>query len=206
MKIFSFFIFLFLFISCASKSIYYIDAEKGNDTNSGHSPISAWASLEKVNQTEFKPGDKILFKSGSSWNGQLELKGSGSTDAPIQINKYGVGKNHVINGGGEKLHTLLLHNVEYWEVRNLEITNTGNERIVKRRGVIVFAENFGDCHYIVLDSLEIHHVNGSFAKFEGEGSAILWNNNGILVKNDGGKDLFGNKISGKINIGIYQNN
>lgn len=173
---------LLFLISCATENIYYIDAEYGNDANAGHSPESAWASLEKVNQTEFKPGDKILFKSGSSWNGQLELKGSGSAEAPIQINKYGDGKNPAIHGKGEKLHTLLLHNVEYWEVRNLEITNTGSEQMPKRRGVIVSAKDFGDCHHIVLDSLEVHHVNGSLIKKDGGGSAIYWQNGGDSIK------------------------
>ncbi len=172
---------LVFLISCANKSIYYIDAENGNDANDGHSPTSAWASLEKVNQTEFKPGNKILFKAGSTWHGQLELKGSGSAEAPIQINKYGEGNNPAIHGKGEKLHTLLLHNVAYWEVRNLEITNTGNEPMAKRRGVIVSAKDFGDCHHIVLDSLEIHHVNGSLIKKDGGGSAIFWQNSGDSI-------------------------
>ena len=49
-------------------------------------------------------------------------------------------------------------------------------------GVIVSAEDFGDCHHIVLDSLEIHHVNGSLVKNDGGGSAILWHNRGDSVK------------------------
>ncbi len=180
-KLLRFLLVLLFFASCQSKAIYYIDSTSGNDTNSGHSPKSAWASIEKVNQTEFKPGNKILFKSGSFWNGQLELKGSGSADAPIQINKYGEGKNPAIHGKGEKLYTLLLHNVEYWEVRNLEITNTGDGPMAKRRGIIVSAKDFGDCHHIVLDSLEIHHVNGSLIKKDGGGSAIFWQNSGDSI-------------------------
>ena len=162
--------------------VYYIDAESGDDSNSGHSPKSAWQSLEKVNQTVFEPDDKILFKAGISWEGQLEVQGSGAKEAPIQINRYGEGKNPAIHGKGEELHTLLLHNVEYWEVRNLEITNTGEDRVAGRRGVIISAEDFGDCHHIVLVSLEIHHVNGSLVKSDGGGSAILWQNRGDSVK------------------------
>ncbi len=173
---------LFLLASCGQSGVYYIDSQNGDDTNSGHSSNSAWASLEKVNKTIFQAGDKIYFKAGIEWNGQLEVKGSGSKEAPIQINKYGIGKSPVINGRGEKLHTLLLHNVEYWEVRNLEITNTGNDRVAGRRGVIIRAEDFGDCHHIVLDSLEIHHVNGSLVKSDGGGSAIIWQNRGDSVK------------------------
>jgi hypothetical protein len=180
---------LFLFIiilsfSCSNVNVneYYIDAESGNDSNSGHSPQSAWQSLEKVNQNVFQPGDKIFFKAGNSWEGQLEVQGIGNEEAPIQINRYGEGKNPAIHGNGEELHTLLLHNVEYREVRNLEITNTGEERVAGRRGVIVSAEDFGDCHHIILDSLEIHHVNGSLVKSDGGGSAILWQNRGDSVK------------------------
>lgn len=182
MKHFIYLIFLVVFASCGTRNEYYIDSENGNDNNTGHSPKSAWASLKKINQIVFKPGDKIFFKSGSKWNGQLELKGSGSKEAPILINKYGAGENPAIHGQGEKLHTLLLHNVEYWEVRNLEITNTGKERKERRRGVIISAKNFGDCNHIVLDSLEIHHVNGSLVKNNGGGSAILWQNSGDSIK------------------------
>lgn len=170
------------FFSCSNKSDFFIDAENGDDSNSGHLARKAWKTLAKVNKTEFQPGDKIFFKAGNEWNGQLELKGCGTAEASIQVNKYGEGKNPAIHGKGEKLHTLLLHNFEYWEVRNLEITNTGKERKERRRGVIVSAEDFGDCNHIVLDSLEIHHVNGSLVKSDGGGSAIIWQNKGDSIK------------------------
>lgn len=182
MKNLIYFFLIFFLAACSEANVYYIDAENGSDANSGHSPNSAWASLEKVNQTVFQPGDIILFQAGNTWEGQMEVQGSGNAEAPILINKYGAGKNPSIHGKGEKLHTLLLQNVEYWEVRNLEITNTGKERVAGRRGVIVAAEDFGDCHHIVLDSLEIHHVNGSLVKRNGGGSAILWQNKGDSIK------------------------
>ncbi len=171
-----------LSISCSSTHQYYVDSANGDDANSGKSPGKAWASLEKVNSMEFKAGDQLLFKSGTEYFGQLEPKGFGTAEAPIQIGQYGEGNKPAIHGEGGKLHTLLLYNVEYWEVRNLEITNTGKERAAGRRGVIVKAEDFGDCHHIILDSLEIHHVNGSLVKSEGGGSAILWQNKGDSIK------------------------
>ena len=162
--------------------VYYVDAKSGLDSNSGTSPEKAWASLEKINEQAFKPGDKILLAAGSRFTGQLEPKGSGTASAPIRLNRYGEGPNPAIDGKGEKLHTLLLHNVEYWEVRNLEITNKGKEIEERRRGVIISARDFGDCHHIVLESLEIHDVNGSLVKKEGGGSGILWTNGGRKVK------------------------
>ncbi len=174
--IFSFFL---LFSNCTR--VFYVDAESGNDLNSGRSPEKAWASLKRINEMVFKPSDKILFRSGTSYFGQLELKGSGKKGKPILIDRYGKGKKPAIHGQGEKLYTLLLENVEYWEVRNLEITNTGSERIPHRRGVTIRAKDFGDCHHIVLDSLEVHHVNGSLVKKDGGGSAIFWQNSGDKI-------------------------
>lgn len=182
MKYLKFLLIVVVFSSCTATNKYYVDAEKGSDTNSGRSPKSAWASLEKINQNVFKPGDQILFKAGNTWNGQLKLQGSGSASAAVQINKYGEGNKPAIHGNGEKLYTLLIENVEYWEIRNLEITNTGNARAAKRRGVIISAKDFGDCNSIILDSLEIHHVNGSLVKSEGGGSAIFWQNSGDSIK------------------------
>jgi hypothetical protein len=163
-------------------STYYVNSASGLDSNEGTSSDRAWASVRRVNQQVFEPGDEILFAAGGSFEGQLALKGSGTADAPIRVDRYGEGPNPAIHGRGQRLYTVLLDNVEYWEVRNLEITNTGEEAISGRRGVMVRARDFGDCHHIILEGLEIHHVNGNLAKNKGGGSAILWENGGTNVK------------------------
>lgn len=56
---------------------YYIDSDGGNDSNAGTSPEEAWSTLDKVNSTTFKPGDRLLFENGDVWTGQLSPKGSG---------------------------------------------------------------------------------------------------------------------------------
>ncbi len=172
---------LFVIFSINAKT-FYVNSETGSDKNTGTSQARAWKTLWKVNQQTFKPGDRILFAAGTSYEGTLAPKGSGKDGKVIQIDRYGKGANPAIHGNGYKEYTLLLYNVEYWEVRNLEITNTGKERKASRRGVIVRAENFGDCHHIILEGLEIHHVNGVFEKRKGGGSGILWQNMGEKVK------------------------
>ena len=161
---------------------YYVNSEVGSDANTGKSKSKPWKTIWKVNQQVFKPGDKILFAAGTSYEGKLVPKGSGEEGKSIQIDRYGKGANPAIHGNGYNEYTLLLYNVEYWEVRNLEITNQGKARKAKRRGVIVRAEDFGDCHHIVLEGLEIHNVNGLLEKKKGGGSAILWENKGKKVK------------------------
>jgi hypothetical protein len=143
-----------------STAEYYIDSLTGDDANSGISPGQAWKTLAKVNATTFHPGDRILFKSGSAWTGQLWPKGSGAVDQPIVVDKYGGDAKPVINGSGMAEDAVLLKNQEYWEINNLEITNHGSAP-APRRGVHLLAENSGDLHHIYLRNLTIHDVNGT---------------------------------------------
>ncbi len=138
---------------------YYLDFSSGNDSNPGTAK-EPWKSLAKVNATNFHPGDRILFKSGGVWTGQLWPKGSGTAEHPIVVDKYDGEALPVINGGGLAEDAVLLKNQEYWEIRDLEVTNTGASPGT-RRGVHVVAENFGEMHHIYLRNLTIHDVNGS---------------------------------------------
>src|SRR5437016_3591468 len=104
---------------------YYVDSVQGSDANAGTSPAAAWKSLAKVNATTFLPGDQILLKSSSIWKGQLWPKGSGVEGKPITVDMYGGGVKPVILGAGLVEDAVLLKNQEYWEIQNLEITNTG---------------------------------------------------------------------------------
>jgi hypothetical protein len=138
---------------------YYVDSLSGNDSNLGTSPTQAWKTLIKINATTFAPGDRLVFKSGSIWNGQLHPKGSGKEHHPVVIDKFGGDAKPVINGAGQAEDAVLLKNQEYWEISNLEITNTGATP-EPRRGVHLIAENFGEAHHIYLRGLTIHDVNG----------------------------------------------
>jgi Right handed beta helix region len=139
---------------------YYVDSISGGDANSGISPEKAWKTLSKLNATTFTPGARILFKSGETWTGQLWPKGSGTEQHPIVIDKYGAEAKPVINGNGEAEDAVLLKNQEYWEINNLEVTNTGSTPGT-RRGVRLVADNYGDVHHIYLRGLTVHDVNGS---------------------------------------------
>jgi Right handed beta helix region len=144
----------------STPATYYVDSLQGSDANAGRAPGAAWKSLEKVNATTFRPGDRILLKSGSVWKGQLWPKGSGAEGEPITVDVYGGGVKPVIHGAGLAEDALLLKNQEYWEIQNLEITNTG-AAAATRRGVHLALENYGEAHHIYIRSLVIHDVNGS---------------------------------------------
>lgn len=104
---------------------YYVSPD-GHDSNSGTSANAAWKTIAKVNSVTFKPGNRILFKSGGVWNDVLAPKGSGTEGFPIVIDKYGGEARPVIHGGVKTngSSTVYLNKISYWEVNNLEVTNT----------------------------------------------------------------------------------
>lgn len=174
---------ILLTVSCNTYThrTFYINSQSGNDANSGLSPEKAWVTLAHVNEQTLLPGDQVLVKTGTSYNGQLEIKGKGTALEPIIISSYGAGEKPVIHGNGLKKYTLRIHNSEYVEVKNLAVTNTGKKREADRVGVLVEAINCGDMRHIVLDSLDVHDVNGSLVKKAGGGSAIFWRNGGDSI-------------------------
>jgi hypothetical protein len=40
---------------------YYVDAAGGDDSAAGTAPAAAWRTLDEVNATTFRPGDRILL-------------------------------------------------------------------------------------------------------------------------------------------------
>ena len=134
---------------------YYVDSERGDDQSDATTPAKAWKTLARVNGTLFAPGDRILMRAGSRFSGQLKPNGSGKEGAPIVIDMYGEGNKPRIEAEGQYHEALLLKNQEYWEVNNLELTNTGWMRRKFRYGVRVVAWDFGTMHHIHLSLIHI---------------------------------------------------
>ena len=75
---------------------FYVGAE-GNNNADGLSQQSPWRSLDKVNAAELQPGDKVLFKRGDTWRGQL-VPQSGKEGAPVTYAAYGKGTRPLLLG------------------------------------------------------------------------------------------------------------
>ncbi|MCK4888125.1 MAG: laminin G domain-containing protein, partial [Planctomycetes bacterium] len=144
-------------------NVYYIDADNGNDNYAGTSPATAWESLNKFNSITFQPLDKILFKAGCVWSGNMNLHGSGRSGEPIVIDAYGDVSDEDdkprINSGGSGT-PLTIDEVENWEINNLQLTNLGQTAALWRRAVRIYADDCGKRNHIYLKDLYIHSVNG----------------------------------------------
>jgi hypothetical protein len=147
---------------------YYVDSQAGNDANSGTSRSKPWKTLDKVNANSFKPGDKILFRAGDVWEGQLAPSSSGSEGHPIIIDRYGSGPLPKLNGDGKVGDVIYLHNVDEIEVWHLEVTNKA-DALAARRGVDIYLDNFGTAKHIVIADLYVHDIQGTNARKDNGG-------------------------------------
>ena len=57
-------ILLLVAANAAWPASYYIDSGKGDDANPGTSQTRPWRTLAVVTRTAFRPGDRILLRSG----------------------------------------------------------------------------------------------------------------------------------------------
>ena len=161
---------------------YYVDSRAGDDSSPGTSPKKAWRSLEKVNATCFQPGDRVVFRAGSTWSGQLIITARGEPGRPVVFEAQGRGACPRIDAGGRFEDTVLLSNAQHVVFRGFELTNTGanggSTNSPPRRAVHILCDNVGTLTNIVVSDLYIHDVNGT---------QRIKNNGGIIFTTRGEK-------------------
>lgn len=161
---------------------YYV-SNAGSDSNDGLSPEAPFQTVAKLNTLTFVPGDRILFQKGGTFTGMFKPLGSGAEGVPICVGSYGdqdapkpiltpdytqsfqhrlTSQVDTVNGA------IWLQNVEYWEVRDLELaggtyshTNHAvNDLTVFDAGIRLINEDKGDLSHFVFDNLTIHGFRG----------------------------------------------
>lgn len=73
-----------------SKSVnYYIDSERGDDSNKGTSEEFPFKTISKIQQVRLLPGDVLRFKRGAKFIGPLYITDSGEPENYILLSDYG---------------------------------------------------------------------------------------------------------------------
>ena len=133
-----------------SGTTFYVSSSQGHDANSGTSPEQAWQTLEQVSNSSFEPGDRILFRAGDEFIGQLDVNSSGTKEAPIVFGSYGEGNKPIINSaptpGGSYITSVLIRNQSFVELEGLEVTNDRQEKRAgedQQQGYGIFVHNNG---------------------------------------------------------------
>ena len=145
---------------------YYVNCGVEGKEGDGRSPVTAWHTLNDVNQHQFFPGDVIHLKRGTECHGFLWPKGSGSTTAVIRLTAYGQGARPKIIVGKDSEEAFKLFDQEYWDVDSLEFA--GGTLF----GVFISGEK-GILHHIHLRSLVVHDVHGGEVKHKESGLLVI---------------------------------
>jgi len=189
--------------------------------------INTQADFDRYKDSEFEPGTQIFFAAGKSFNGQFAPKGSGTKDLPIKLTAYNPKSNKaywddidnkpIINGHGKVNSPFYLYNGAFWEINNLEVTNTNgtDEEQGDLRGIYIVAEDAGIVENVTVRNCFIHDVNG---KVEGKrrggihvhvkGKKIRTKFHNLLIENNyiknvGGVGIGNTSSWGKINSSDY---
>lgn len=179
--------FIITLCSTAQATNYYV-SPSGSDANSGTSTTAPWQTLSKVAATVFSPGDTIRFICGGVWSGKLTAQGSGVSGNPIVIDMYGTGNKPLINGPGtNNSAAVYLVNQSYWEVNNLELTNTqATGDTARLTGVLVQNTGSTALNHLYVKNCYIHDVNavgiGSSNYSKGTGGVFYsgWINDALV--------------------------
>jgi hypothetical protein len=142
---------------------YHVDSQAGDDNNPGITARKAWRSLEKVNTATFQPGDRVLFRAGCTWSGQLIIKAQGAPGRPVVFEAEGRGPRPRIAASGRFEHAVVLSNAQHVVFREFELTNLGTNGPPRppRRAVHILGDNAGTLTNIVVSDLYLHNVNGT---------------------------------------------
>ncbi len=98
------------FETATTESHTYYLSNDGDDTNDGRSESSPWRTIGKINEALandtnggwIAPGDKVLFRRGDTFYGNLYVNRSGNEEAPIELSSYGDENDDfpIISGSG----------------------------------------------------------------------------------------------------------
>ena len=128
--------------------------------------IDSQEKFDELRESRFQPGDVIQFKRGKRFKGMFAPRGAGNKDAPVIIKAYGKGSRPRIDAGGANTAGLKLKNVQWWEVSDLEITNTDGSK--KDQGdlfgiYVLIEKKEGVFKHIYIDDCDVHNINGNVA-------------------------------------------
>ncbi|MCF8380404.1 MAG: right-handed parallel beta-helix repeat-containing protein [Bacteroidales bacterium] len=156
-------------------SVFLCSSKKQDDSKIVF--INNQADFDQYKNSSFQAGTQILFAAGKAFNGQFAPTGSGTKENPIRLTAYNpkskkaywedIDNKPIINGHGKVNSPFYLYNGAFWEINNLELTNTNgtDEDQGNLRGIYILAEDAGIVENVSVRNCYIHDVNG---KVEGK--------------------------------------
>jgi tetratricopeptide (TPR) repeat protein len=156
---------LLLFAGNLSATNYFVDADNGNDADSGKinylGIIKPWKSITKVNNYNFTAGDIISFKCGQRFMGiTLRPPSSGTANSFIVFNSYGTGARPVIDKEGYTLPNPI-NDIQKSNNQCLDLYFLDNNKSYLKFDGLKFVHGWGsdivikDCAYLTFNNCNI---------------------------------------------------
>ncbi|MFK4851914.1 carbohydrate binding domain-containing protein [Microbacterium sp. ZW T6_19] len=144
-------------VANAAGSDHFVDCSAS--TSGLGTQASPWNSLAQVNAMQFGPGERVLFKAGTTCVGQLTPSGSGAAGNPAALASYGLGAKPIIDGAGVVGPVIKLLNVQQWELSGLEIRNAAATPAF-RSGILAENSSGTTLSHIVITDMTIRNISG----------------------------------------------
>ena len=136
------------------QTTYYISAQ-GTDSGAGTSAAKAWKSIQQINAKKLQPGDRLLFRRGDTFFGQLKIN-----TASISIDAYGVGNKPVISGEEKVSGKWILTDNNIWETKIIAKNSSDLNSLYKNN------------HVQPLSRYPNMEVNNGYLNFESHEGAV----------------------------------
>ena len=101
---------------------FHVDAARGDDCQDGLKPETAWRSLARVNRAVLAPGDRVLFRRGQAWRGQL-VPHNGNVGGVITYGAFGEGEKPIFLG------SVAADRAEDWQPAGQGVWTTSSQTI-----------------------------------------------------------------------------
>ena len=200
LKIFAIGIFVVTAIlpSLVKAASYYV-SPSGSDTNTGTTQSAPWKTLSKLNATTFSAGDTIYFATNGTWVGNLSVRGTGTSNAPITFTSYGTGTKPIISNAGvqwahgidistnyivvdgllfQNLHEagVYIHSTgNYDTIKNSEFTAVGAGVILDGSNNLITGNNMHDLTMTVNDTAPYNDYGANGVITSGNNNEISYN-------------------------------
>ncbi len=159
-----FILFLLAFSNKVVATTYYV-SNTGDDTNPGNSIAAPWATIGKVNNSVFLPGDTLYFEGGQTFSGSIYLPATDANDPNniFVISSYGTG-TATINPGTS--YGFYAYNTQGFSISNL-IFDGNSVNTNDSVGLIIFSDLSGN---VKLSNISVSNVE--IKNFGAEGVKI----------------------------------
>lgn len=152
--------------SCTGPHTYYVSSV-GDDSNSGLSEGKEWQTIERVNRQDFEPGERILFRSGDTFEGTINLtsEDAGTIDSRLIVSSYGEGVAII---SGREAQGLKADSCLNLTVENLEFSGSGRKSGNTTDGVLIYR-----CNGIIIHKLDVHGFQHSGVHLHSCNDAVI---------------------------------